>query len=288
MPDITPVLNRSKVHKWGTIVFAIADETTAMPAAFFGVDYKPIALPSGFKDLGFITTDGVTAADSISVEPTTMLQDLEPVRTDLTGREMSLSVVFGESNAWVQGLFHGLPVADWPADRDSAWDYSDEGATDFPYYRVLLFMQDGVGDKALYRVEGGWKAKVTSKTDRALGRGNPETYGVTFKLFRDEVDDITYRRAEDGPSLHSPSTLPVIAAVTPTGGAVGDVLKVTGSRFTGVTGITIDAVTVTDYQVHDAGTIYLAIPSGVSGAADLVVTTTAGASTAFAYTAAVV
>lgn len=286
MPAVSPTLNESKVRKWGTVLFAIADTTTAIPDNLFGGDYLPIALPSGFKDLGFITTDGVTAVDSLSSEPTNMLQSLEAVRTDVTGREMTLSAVFGESNAWVNALYHSKRVSEFGADRDGAWDFTEAGISDTPYYRILMFGQDGVGDDAVYRVEAAYKAKVTAKTDRALGRSNPETFGFTFGLFRDQDLDKTYRRAEDGPSMHTPSTLPVISTVTPTGGAVGDVVKVSGTRFVGVTGITMDAVTVTDYQVHDANTIYLAIPATVSGAADVVVTTSAGASTAYAYTAA--
>ena len=286
MPDVTPTLNESKVRKWGTVLFAIADIGTAIPADLFGVDHLPIALPAGFKDLGFITTDGVTAVDSLSSEPTTMLQSLEAVRTDVTGREMNLSAVFGESNAWVNALYHSKLVSEFGADRDGSWDFTEAGISDTPYYRILMFGQDGVGDSAVYRVEAAYKAKVTAKTDRALGRTAPETFGFTFGLFRDQNLDKTYRRTEDGPSMHSPSTLPVISAITPSGGAVGDVVKVSGTRFVGVTGITMDAVTVTDYQVHDSGTIYLAIPATVAGAADVVVTTSAGASTAYAYTAA--
>lgn len=286
MPAVSPTLNESKVRKWGTVLFAIADMGTAIPDDLFGGDYLPIALPSGFKDLGFITTDGVTAVDSLSSEPTNMLQSLEAVRTDIAGREMSLSAVFGESNAWVNALYHSKLVSEFGADRDGSWDFTEAGISDTPYYRILMFGQDGVGDDAVYRVEAAYKAKVTAKTDRALGRSNPETFGFTFGLFRDQDLDKTYRRAEDGPSMHTPSTLPVISTVTPTGGAVGDVVKVSGTRFVGVTGITMDAVTVTDYQVHDANTIYLAIPATVSGAADVVVTTSAGASTAYEYTAA--
>ena len=286
MPDVTPTLNESKVRKWGTVLFAIADIGTAIPADLFGVDHLPIALPAGFKDLGFITTDGVTAVDSLSSEPTTMLQSLEAVRTDVTGREMNLSAVFGESNAWVNALYHSKLVSEFGADKDGAWDFTEAGISDTPYYRILMFAQDGVGDSAVYRVEAAYKAKVTAKTDRALGRTNAETFGFTFGLFRDQDLDKTYRRAEDGPSMHTPSTLPVVSTVTPSGGAVGDVIKVSGTRFVGVTGITLDAVNVTDYQVHDSSTIYLAIPATVAGAADLIVTTAAGASTAYAYTAA--
>lgn len=288
MPAVESILtkNESAVRKWGTQLLAIADYDAAAPSSFFGGDHLPLALPSGHLDLGFVTTDGVTVADSLSSESTSMLQSLEPVREDLTGRDQSMSVVFGEANAWVNALYHGLQVADFPADREGAWEYTDAGITDTPYYRVLLYGQDGVGSQAIYRVEYAYKAKVTSKTDRAMSRSASESYGFTFKLFRDSLLDKTLYRGQDGPGLASSTQVPVISAATPSGGAPGDLLKISGARFLGTTGITIDGEAVVEFAVDDFSTIYAVIPSGVTGSAPIVVTTAAGASDPFAYTAA--
>lgn len=288
MPAVEDILtvNEQAVRKWGTMLFAIADYDTAAPGAFFGGDTLPIALPADHLDLGFVTTDGITVADSISSESTSMLQSLEPVRDDLTGRDQSLSVVFGEANAWVNALYHAAQVADFPADRDGEWEFTDAGITDTPYYRILLYGQDGVGSQAVYRVEYAYRAKVTSKTDRALGRSASESFGFTFKLFRDSTLDKTLYRGQNGPGLGSATSEPTVTGATPSGGAPGDLLKITGSRFLGTTGITIDGQAVVEFQVDDFSTIYAIIPSGVTGAADIVVTTPAGASDAYSYTAA--
>lgn len=286
MPAVTPTLNEKKVRKWGTMKFMIADDDATIPDELFGGDYLPISLPpTGFKDLGWVTTEGISSSDSLTSESDFGLQSLEPTRADLTGRERSLQVVFKESNNWVNSLFHHKLVSEFDADRDAAWDFTDSTSSDLPYYRILLAAQDGVGDAAVYRFEAAYRAKVTAKTDRALSR-SAETFGFTFGLFRDPVLDKTFRRAEDGPSMHGSSLLPVVANATPSGAAVGDVLKVTGNRFTGVTGITLDGETVTDYQVHDTNTLYIVVPAAVTGAADLIVTTSAGASNTYEYTAA--
>lgn len=286
MPAVTPTLNEKKVRKWGTMKFMIADDDATIPDELFGGDYLPISLPpTGFKDLGWVTTEGISSSDSLTSESDFGLQSLEPTRADLTGRERSLQVVFKESNNWVNSLFHHKLVSEFDADRDAAWDFTDSTSSDLPYYRILLAAQDGVGDAAVYRFEVAYRAKVTAKTDRALSR-SAETFGFTFGLFRDPVLDKTFRRAEDGPSMHGSSLLPVVANATPSGAAVGDVLKVTGNRFTGVTGITLDGETVTDYQVHDTNTLYIVVPAAVTGAADLIVTTSAGASNTYEYTAA--
>lgn len=201
MPEVTPTLNAKKVRKWRRMLIAIADETATVPTAFFGTDHLPIALPTGYKDLGFITTDGATAADALTSEATQMLQSLEPVRTDVTGREQSLAAAFGESNAWTNALAHGKPVADWPTDRDGPWIYDDGEVSDWPYYRLFLIGQDGVGAGAVFRVEYAYRAKVTAKTDRAMGSA-AEAFGFTFGLFKDPVAGKSLTRAENGPSLN--------------------------------------------------------------------------------------
>ena len=204
MPEaVIPTLGGGQVRKWRRMLLALADEDATIPESFFdGVTHLPIAVPAGHKELGFVTTDGVTVADSISSENSTMLQSLTPVRRDLTGREQSLTVQFGEQNAWVNALAHGLPVADWPTEKDGPWLFDDGEVTDWPFYRLLLIGQDGTGAKAIYRVEYGYKAGITAKADRGMGTSN-EVTGVTFGLYLDDVVAKSYTRGQDGPSLNA-------------------------------------------------------------------------------------
>lgn len=285
MPDVidTMTINESNVRKWGTKILAVQDYSAAVPTDLFDEAYLPV-LAAGAKQLGFVTTDGVVQAKSISTENTQMDQSLVPVRTDLTGIEHSLTVTFGESSsAWVNAVAHGQLVSAFAGDPDSAWDFDDDGVDDYPYYRLWLIAQDGVGDQARYRVEYMYKAKVTAMTDRTLSRTTAEGFGFTFGLFRDPVAGKVLRRAEDAPALHAPASLPLITAVTPSGGSVGDVLRIEGARFTGATAVSIDA-TSADFQVASGSLIFASIPSGAAGAADITVTTPAGTSTAFSYT----
>lgn len=194
------VVKDDNVRKWGTQLFFLLAPNATVPTAWFGVeDHLPI-LPAGAKQLGYITTDGISFEDSISVEGTNMLQSLEPVRSDTTAREQSISVAFGEDNAFVQALAHGVPFEDFPATADGAWVYDDGEVSEFPYYRIGVLMQDGVGDAARYRVEFGYRAKVTSKESRTANRSDAETYGFTFGLYKDPVEGLTATRAQNGPA----------------------------------------------------------------------------------------
>lgn len=80
-------------------------------------------------------------------------------------------------------------------------------------------------------------------------------------------------------------TVPTIDTALPSGETVGDLIILTGSGFTGTTGITMDSETATDFEVISDTKIAMVIPASVTGAAAIVVTNTTGASDPYAYTA---
>lgn len=82
------------------------------------------------------------------------------------------------------------------------------------------------------------------------------------------------------------AAVPVITNATPSGAAVGAMIQLTGSFFTGTTAITVDGVSVVEWEVTSDTKLALLIPVGVSGAAAIIVTNAAGASSAYSYTAA--
>lgn len=197
-------VDNSLVRKWGRALIAVQDYSAPVPEAFFSPEGHPV-LPAGAKQLGFITTDGITAGKSMSSTPTNMMQWLEPVRSDLEGIEKTIACAFGESsNAYVHAVYNGLEVKDFPATPDSAFVYDGGELADFPYYRLFVIAADGVGDDIRYRVEYAYKAKVTSLTDRSLSRANSETLGFTFGCFKDTVANRDISVAENGPSFATP------------------------------------------------------------------------------------
>ena len=92
---------------------------------------------------------GIESADTSAV------QDLEPVRSDITGRTRTLQLTFLEMNAWVKALAHGLPVSQWPENKDEGFEFTDEKTTEFPYYRLIWIGQAGVRSGSVLRVTAG-------------------------------------------------------------------------------------------------------------------------------------
>ena len=183
------------VRKHATMVLAIADYSTPAPEKFFGDDGLPFQLPDGYKQMGYVTTKGVVEKRSVKTDDTTMMQDLEPVRSDLSSSTRQIDVTFGEANAFTEALRAGLPVASWPESKNSnTWAYTERGLSQLPLYRIYLIAQDGVGADAIYRVEFAYKASISGFGDRTLDRPDTEDLGFTFDVLTDEKTGKQYTK----------------------------------------------------------------------------------------------
>ncbi|NCD23919.1 MAG: hypothetical protein EOL90_13430, partial [Spartobacteria bacterium] len=136
----------------------------------------------------------------------------------------------------------------------------------------------------------GWDSKVTptAATVIDLWKGSVQMKTKNQPTSADE--DLKFTGTISGSAYFADVALeaavPLIVSVLPSGGAPGEMVTITGSRFTGTTGITIDAAAVVEFEVVSDTKIAALIPATVTGAADVVVTNAAGASAAYAYTAA--
>lgn len=198
MPDVVDqmVNDNRNIHKWRRVILAIADYSTAVPETFFGSDGLPIALPAGYKNMGYITTDGISHGYDVSNDDTNMLQDVEPVRSDITSRGHTFQVAFGETNGWTKALAYGQPVSEWPTDKNAAWIYDDNPDSGDSYYRAITLAQDGVGASAVYRVEAAYRIKVTDMDSRNINNSDVEEVNRTFTIYRDPVLGKSYTEAQ--------------------------------------------------------------------------------------------
>lgn len=209
MPDVQSLLQvtDTNVRKWGTqLFFLMAPDAPIEDHVWFGPEDRLPVLPDGTKQLGYITTDGIASEDSISSEPTQMLQTLETVRSDLTGIEKTMTVAFGEDNGFVQALWHGKPFEEFPEDPQAPWVFDDGDISQYPFYRGGWIGQDGVGSQARYRVEFGYRITLTAKESRSANRSDPETYGFTFGLYKDPAIGLSFTRGQNGPAYHNGTT----------------------------------------------------------------------------------
>lgn len=77
---------------------------------------------------------------------------------------------------------------------------------------------------------------------------------------------------------------PVVLAATPGGQAAGEAVAITGSGFTGATGVKFGATNAASYEVVNDQLVIAVLPAGSAGSAVVTVTTANGTSNALAYT----
>lgn len=107
-----------------------------------------------------------------------------------------------------------------------------------------------------------------------------------------DLDEVTITLTGDGAlaSITNPyaaAAVPVLTSALPTAVAVGGQVQIKGSGFTGTvatTGVKFGATNATSWVVVSDQLIVAVMPTGSAGAANVVVTNAAGASTALSYT----
>lgn len=106
-----------------------------------------------------------------------------------------------------------------------------------------------------------------------------------------DVEEVTASFKGDGvlsdiANPYAAAAVPVIATATPSGAAVGTLVRITGAGFVGTvstTGVKFGATNATTWDVVSDSLIEAVVPAGSAGAANIVVTNAAGASAAFTY-----
>lgn len=137
---------------------AVAPVGTALPTT------PTAALDAAFKNLGYVTEDGVTFSDSVDVEDVPAWQSPVPIRRLVTGRSKSVSFELQQWNrqnfelAFGGGVWSvpsiGVYRYDPPADEDALREYAmvidwQDGTKD---HRVVIErgnMQEGVETQLL-------------------------------------------------------------------------------------------------------------------------------------------
>ena len=234
------------------------------------------ALGVTWTDHGLTTDAGVTRSQPVSKTARRAWQNRKKLRTIVTEAAVRFNFILVQTNEENVELFHGTaltagslvtdPSREWPLiafdldmiDTDSADDNTIREYA--PSARVVE-----VGDQVALAGGGfGWPITIEAEYDTGIS-------GYT-KLFYSQLE-----------TAASPA-ITTVEAVGAEPAGTGDMVKIVGTSFTGATGVTIDSIAMTEFEVHDSTTIYAVLPSDAGGAVNVVVTTPVGASAAESYT----
>lgn len=133
-------------------------------------------LAAPWKDLGYVSEDGVTESTSVSSEKIRAWQKAKVVRTTITEGTVSWSLVLIQTNADTVALYHGGTVA---TDGSIIVDPTAERP-------VLAFVIDVIDGDEIIRSYAP-EAQVTEVGDLVYQNGAPIGYEVTIEANHNET-----------------------------------------------------------------------------------------------------
>jgi hypothetical protein len=238
-------------------------------------------IDAAFEDSGYISEDGLTLTPERSTEQVkdwsgSVVRELltefaaKLAWAHLETNEQSLKNYLGDDNVTV------VDATSTEGKRITALLRS----TEMPRKPWIFKIKDGEA-RVLIVVPDG---QVSETGEVSFVKSGAITWPVTLATYPDANGVNVYVYLDDGQVLTA--GVPTLASVngSPNPAGAGDLVTIKGTRFTGTTAVTIDAVPVDDFTVVDSETIVAVLPAGDAGAADVVVTNAVGAATAYTYT----
>lgn len=172
----------------GGVLLAKPSATAITAANLFSNTGELQAAPAGYKELGWLTTDGAQYSRSVDTSELSSWGASEPTRSDVTADTTTLQVTAQETNALTLGLFTGTDPASITPRPGGAVEIRKAATPTSSFWRVLSIAMDRGDDGEIYLARFLPRAKVTDFADQAFNNGDDGiTYGVTFTGFRDST-----------------------------------------------------------------------------------------------------
>jgi hypothetical protein len=182
-------------------VFIADISATAIAALTTGAGASLSALPTGYADLGYTNTDGVTYGRTTDLSEIRSFGSVEPTRTDVTNDTITMSVTAQETRLQTIGLGTGADFTAIIAAATTGELHIDKpDRPSFRYYRLLgLFVDDGDAGE-IYIGRFMPRARVTEIGDQQYNDGDQaiETQ-LTFTGYKDATLGYSHRWIFAGP-----------------------------------------------------------------------------------------
>ncbi|MDT0302900.1 phage tail tube protein [Streptomonospora wellingtoniae] len=176
------------------------------------------ALPEGYDDLGYVSTDGFSFGREVEQADIRAHGATDAVRSDITADSSTLTVQCIETKLNTIGLYTGADVSALEADATSGELVIDKPSRPRgQYYRLLKVSVDLGDDGEIYIARFFPRAKVTNFDEQAFTSDGetPITWPVTLTAFTDSTLGFSERWLFGGPGWTALLTDMGITQATP-------------------------------------------------------------------------
>jgi hypothetical protein len=175
--------------------------STAITALTSGATPDLVALPTGYKDLGWISSDGASYGRTTEVSEVNSFGSVEATRSDTTRDTITMSVTCQETRLTTLGLYTGAATSSiTSAATTGEVQIAKPSRPGFRHYRLLgLFVDDGDNGE-IWIARFMPRARVTEVGEQAFTDGDdPISYPVTFQGFEDSTLGYSHKWFFGGP-----------------------------------------------------------------------------------------
>lgn len=160
------------------------------------------ALPAGYEDVGWTTTDGVSYGRETNVSEVRSFGSVDPTRADVTSDTMTMGVTMQETSKLALQLYIGADLSATEGDATTAEVTIEKPAVpSFRYYRVLgIFVDTDDSGSELYIARFMPRARITEVGEQVFSDGDdPIQYPTTWTGFEDSTAGYSHKWYFGGP-----------------------------------------------------------------------------------------
>lgn len=139
------------------------------------------ALPVGYKDLGWISDDGLQFSTDVETSDVSSWGSATPTRTDITSESVEVSITCQETNLWTIGLYVGVATSGITAAANGEVKILKPLQPMKQSYHLLNLAVDENAAGEIYIARYWPNAEVNNKDDQAFSSGDdPINWPVTM------------------------------------------------------------------------------------------------------------
>lgn len=276
----------------------IGDDDATIPASFTSGVSAEFQSLSDFESLGLTSRDAPPSwTPEVESNDIEAWGALEPPRTDIISRSMSVSTTLIQTSRRSLELYSGLDLSTVTADATTGeLQWNDPTSPDTRYHRLIFGMVDGAGDDLIYILRILPRAIVTSVGEQSWSQEGGLVYNITWAAKIDEALGYSVKNVMCGPGVAAilddmgftaAASVPLVSSHQPAGtwaAAGGESVVLSGKHFTGTTGVTVGGTAATDFTIVNDTLLALVTPAKTAGSHNVVVTNATGPSANYAVT----
>ncbi len=189
----------SQVRKIVAAMAYLAPYEAAAIETITGADGSLTAVPTGYKPVGLVSSDGFEFGSDTSSESTTAFGYSAPIREDITEQTQTVSFTAMEAfRADVLAIAYGMDLSTVKQSLSGEIVIDRPALPEKRFYRLIVIGKDGAGANEIFRAKHFPRVAITSVPSEAWG-ADAVSFEIELTAFVDDALGTAQREFIGGP-----------------------------------------------------------------------------------------